>query len=142
VVSATDTYSGADVSLVCKEAAMGALRSGIMSMQERGVEIGDLRKEDLPPLHWEDFRLALDAVKPSVAAAELEHYVSWNRQFGSEPTPRQLDAFMRRYGNGGQAAAGVSGAAVPGAPPIAPSSAAAAPGIAGGAGGAADGRGW
>ena len=114
VVEATAGYSGSDVSNVCKEAAMGALRSGIMAMQASGADISGLSKADLPPLRFEEFRLALQSVKSSVAPSELVHYTKWNAEFGSEPDKRMLETYAKKYGGGDGESGSIS---TSGAPP-------------------------
>lgn len=95
VVRASDGYSGADVTQVCKEAAMGALRAGFTrALMAAGVGAGgmqSIRKEDLPPIQAQDFRNAFESVKPTVAASELVHYIKWNREFGAEPSRTALE---------------------------------------------------
>jgi SpoVK/Ycf46/Vps4 family AAA+-type ATPase len=89
IVARSDGYSGADITNLCKEASMHALRSALpmtgataMSRASRDA-IKAVRKEDVPPIGMPDFKRAFQTVKPSVAASELTPYETWNRQFGS-----------------------------------------------------------
>jgi len=55
-------------------------------MERRAVS-----KADLPPITFTHFTDAFEAVKASVSASELDHYVKWNREFGSEASPKALE---------------------------------------------------
>lgn len=79
LVNATEGYSGADIRLLCREAAMAPLRDAthLLADWER-LSITDLR-----PLQKKDFKEALRRIRPSVAPTELIRYEEWNRVFGS-----------------------------------------------------------
>ena len=75
LVRQTKGYSGADLHILCSEAALAPLRS-----------LSDIRcvaAETLPPISLQDFLLALQAVRPSVASRDLEGLQRWNAEFGS-----------------------------------------------------------
>ena len=76
IAVATDGYSGADLNGVCREAAMGPLRSvkGFLT----SVSLGDIR-----PVEMKDFQAALKRQKPSVGKNEVGRYEKWNSEFGS-----------------------------------------------------------
>ena len=73
----TDGYSGADMANLCREAAMGPIRSIDKSLIETG-EIDTLR-----PINEEDFVCALRQVKASVSNQDLEQYEVWNNKYGA-----------------------------------------------------------
>ncbi|KAI1303210.1 Fidgetin-like protein 1 [Halotydeus destructor] len=77
VAEKTAGYSGADVKTLCKEAAMGPLRTAM----DNG-SISDIKVEDLRPVDFSDFESALDAVMSSVSPDEIEHYIKFNQQYG------------------------------------------------------------
>lgn len=75
----TEGYSGADLKGLCREAAMGPLRSAKSMLSNIAVD-------DIRPVMLRDFIQATRRIKPSVGESELERYVKWNEQFGSFPT--------------------------------------------------------
>lgn len=75
LVRMTKGYSGADLHILCSEAALAPLRS-----------MGDIRSvaaDTLPPVSIQDFLSALQAVRPSVAPRDLDSLQRWNAEFGS-----------------------------------------------------------
>lgn len=79
LVKATEGYSGADIRLLCREAAMAPLREAT----EQLMDWERLSVTDLRPLRRQDFKEALCRIRPSVGPSELTRYESWNQQFGS-----------------------------------------------------------
>ncbi|XP_074275295.1 ATPase family AAA domain-containing protein FIGL1 [Silene latifolia] len=75
----TQGYSGSDMKNLVKDASMGPLRDAL----RQGIEITRLNKEDMRPVTVQDFRDALQEVRPSVSPNELGVYENWNKQFGS-----------------------------------------------------------
>jgi len=73
-------YSGSDIKLVCKEAAMQAVR-GIFSVLEE-KDGGNLEKITVRTITTEDVQRALDKTRPS-AAHFGDKYQLWQQQFGS-----------------------------------------------------------
>jgi SpoVK/Ycf46/Vps4 family AAA+-type ATPase len=73
----TDGYSGADMANLCKEAAMGPIRSLDYSQMEA------IRPEDVRSINFDDFQMALKQVKASVSNKDLQMYHDWNSQYGS-----------------------------------------------------------
>lgn len=72
----TDGYSGADVDNLCREAALGPVRS----VQDLSV----IQQEaDLRPVNRSDFADALTQVRASVSNKDLELYLEWNEAYGS-----------------------------------------------------------
>lgn len=75
----TEGYSGSDMKNLVKDASMGPLREAL----RKGIDIANLKKEDMRPVMFQDFKSALQEVRPSVSQNELAIYEEWNRQFGS-----------------------------------------------------------
>ncbi|KAL8538422.1 hypothetical protein ACS0TY_000429 [Phlomoides rotata] len=75
----TEGYSGSDMKNLVKDASMGPLREAL----QQGIEITQLKKEDMRPVNLQDFEKALQEVRPSVSPNELGTYEKWNEQFGS-----------------------------------------------------------
>jgi hypothetical protein len=76
LVSRTEGYSGADLSLLCKDAVLMPMRD--VSHLAAVIEIDSVRK-----VVKQDFVRALTMVRPSVDMKELTAMVEWNRTFGS-----------------------------------------------------------
>ncbi|XP_063059700.1 katanin p60 ATPase-containing subunit A-like 1 [Engraulis encrasicolus] len=75
-------YSGADITNVCRDAAMMAMRRRIQGLCPE--EIRALSKEELQmPVTMEDFEITLKKISKSVSAADLEKYDGWMAEFGS-----------------------------------------------------------
>ncbi|XP_039179547.1 katanin p60 ATPase-containing subunit A-like 1 isoform X1 [Crotalus tigris] len=75
-------YSGADITNVCRDASLMAMRRRINGLSPE--EIRALSKEDLQmPVMKGDFDLALKKISKSVSAADLEKYEQWMSEFGS-----------------------------------------------------------
>lgn len=79
VVKKTEGFSGADMSTLCKEAALGSVRAVIRA--RGGAK--NLANTDLPPISLADFDAALRHVKASVSSADLGNYEEWDRKFGA-----------------------------------------------------------
>ncbi|KAM7267183.1 hypothetical protein ACFE04_009349 [Oxalis oulophora] len=75
----TEGYSGSDMKNLVKDASMGPLREAL----KHGIQITNLKKEDMRPVTLKDFEDALQEVRPSVSLNELGVYDEWNKQFGS-----------------------------------------------------------
>ena len=75
-------YSGADVTTVCRDAAMMGMRRKIEGKSIE--EIQAMRKEELNlPATMIDFEEVLKRVSPSVSKDVLEKYEKWMQEFGS-----------------------------------------------------------
>lgn len=72
----TEGYSGADMKALCSEAALGPIRGYSMS------DLQSLRGNEVRPVNYQDFELALRRVKATVDHAELEAYFQWDKAFG------------------------------------------------------------
>ncbi|XP_042357820.1 fidgetin-like protein 1 [Plectropomus leopardus] len=76
VVTATDGFSGADMTQLCREAALGPIRSIQLS------DIATITADQVRPILYSDFQEALKTVRPSVSSKDLELYEEWNKTFG------------------------------------------------------------
>ncbi|XP_060896872.1 fidgetin-like protein 1 [Labrus mixtus] len=76
VVTATEGFSGADMTQLCKEAALGPIRSIQLS------DIATITADEVRPIIYSDFQEALKTVRPSVSSKDLELYEEWNKTFG------------------------------------------------------------
>lgn len=79
IVKKTEGYSGADMSTLCKEAALCTVRAIIRA--RGGAK--NLGNDDLPPISLSDFDAALRLVKASVSDADLGIYEDWDKKFGA-----------------------------------------------------------
>ncbi len=69
-------YSGADISLVCREALMRPIRE----LDASGLLEDPNSKPRNPNMN--DFLMAIKKIKPSVSPDEITRYEEWNQQFG------------------------------------------------------------
>uniref|UniRef100_A0A8C4Q3N6 Katanin p60 ATPase-containing subunit A1 n=1 Tax=Eptatretus burgeri TaxID=7764 RepID=A0A8C4Q3N6_EPTBU len=77
-----DGYSGADITNVCRDASMMAMRRRIQGLTPE--EIRNLSRDELQmPTTMDDFNVALQKVSKSVSASDLERYTQWMGEFGS-----------------------------------------------------------
>ena len=76
-MSRTRGYSGADMANLCRDAALGPIRSLDMAAIE------NVSSADIRPVSMDDFELALRQVKPSVSEQDLQSYKEWDSRFGS-----------------------------------------------------------
>lgn len=75
-------YSGADITTVCRDAAMMDMRRRIEGLSIE--EITALPKDQLNfPCKMDDFLETLTKVSPSVSKGDLEKYEKWMQEFGS-----------------------------------------------------------
>ena len=75
-------YSGADISNICRDAAMMILRRKI-----KGLKVDDIKSLNLTtmndPITMQDFKDAIIKIKPSVSKEDILRYVEWTDKFGS-----------------------------------------------------------
>lgn len=76
VVTSTEGFSGADMTQLCREAALGPIRSIQLS------DIATITADQVRPILYSDFQEALKTVRPSVSAKDLELFEEWNKTFG------------------------------------------------------------
>ena len=81
---ATEGYSGFDVHLVCREAAMMPMRQLLETFTPQEL---NLMKQNgsllIAPVSLKDFFAAIHNTKPSVSADSIGRYLSWDEEFGS-----------------------------------------------------------
>ncbi len=77
VVSRTGGYSGADMAYLCRDAALGPVRSLDYS------RIETISTDEIRPVNLGDFEGALRQVKASVSDQDLRMYQDWNTRYGS-----------------------------------------------------------
>ncbi|XP_035827724.1 fidgetin-like protein 1 isoform X2 [Aplysia californica] len=73
----TDGYSGADMNNLCREAALGPIRSIPLE------QIETITSDQVRPITLKDFQDALLQVRASVSSKDLQLYEEWNHTFGS-----------------------------------------------------------
>ncbi|KFM75987.1 hypothetical protein X975_02868, partial [Stegodyphus mimosarum] len=82
VANSLEGYSGADITNVCRDASMMAMRRKIAGLTPE--EIRSLPKEELElPVSPDDFREAIKKINKSVSKEDLEKYEKWMAEFGS-----------------------------------------------------------
>ncbi|BFZ23961.1 hypothetical protein BsWGS_26999 [Bradybaena similaris] len=77
IVDKTEGYSGADMTNLCREAALGPIRSIPFEMMET------VTPDQVRPVMYEDFEGALLQVRASVSSKDLQLYTDWNQTYGS-----------------------------------------------------------
>ncbi|KAH7440246.1 hypothetical protein KP509_04G098000 [Ceratopteris richardii] len=81
MVEATEGYSGSDIRIVCKEAAMRPLRR-LMSLLELNERNGETDMPEMGPVTQEDVDVALKITRPS-AHLLASRYQKFNEEYGS-----------------------------------------------------------
>jgi len=81
IAERTEGYSGSDITLVCKEAAMRPLRRLLANIDAHPNPHGPPPQPG--PITTDDIEAALNAVRPSVSGL-VQRYADWEGEFGSE----------------------------------------------------------
>ena len=82
IANKLDGFSGADVTIVCRDASMMGMRRKIEGLSIEQIQA--MPKEDLNlPAKMDDFLQVLKRVSPSVSKNDLEKYEKWMQEFGS-----------------------------------------------------------
>ncbi|XP_069768161.1 fidgetin-like protein 1 isoform X2 [Narcine bancroftii] len=76
IIEQSEGFSGADMTQLCREAALGPIRSIQIA------DISTITPEQVPPITYMDFKNAFVNVRPSVSLKDLELYEEWNKTFG------------------------------------------------------------
>lgn len=75
-------YSGADITNVCRDAAMMSLRKKIIGLKPEQIRL--LAKDEIDlPVTLTDFHDAISKCNKSVSKQDLERYEKWMAEFGS-----------------------------------------------------------
>ncbi|PWZ11807.1 Katanin p60 ATPase-containing subunit A-like 2 [Zea mays] len=82
LVEKTEGYSGSDIRLVCKEAAMQPLRRVMAVLEGRKEEVPEGELPEVGPVTTEDIELALRNTRPS-AHLHAHRYEKFNQDYGS-----------------------------------------------------------
>lgn len=96
IAHSTEGYSGADIANLCSEAAMQAIRELPKIMFTKELNPSDVSQNEflsilslrilflqIRPMSVVDFHKSLKSAKPSVSQDDLQHYIDWNKLFGS-----------------------------------------------------------
>ncbi|RMX52406.1 hypothetical protein pdam_00019564 [Pocillopora damicornis] len=75
IVQHTHGYSGSDMANLCREAALGPIRSI--------TDIQCIDADQVRPILFKDFDEALHQVRASVSEKDLDLYIQWNKLYGS-----------------------------------------------------------
>ena len=82
IAEAMDGYSGADITNVCRDASMMAMRRKIAGLTPE--QIRSLSKDELElPVSPDDFYEAIRKINKSVSADDLKKYDKWMAEYGS-----------------------------------------------------------
>lgn len=87
LVNGTQGYSGADIFMVCREAAMFPMRRKMLEIQLQGglnpEAIQKLKQDINIPITMQDLEEALKNVGRSVSNDDMEAFDKWKGEFGS-----------------------------------------------------------
>ncbi|XP_076064208.1 katanin p60 ATPase-containing subunit A-like 2 [Oratosquilla oratoria] len=81
LASISDGYSGSDIKVVCKEAAMTCLRKVFSVLEDFSVEDDQLPELQLEAITMADVEAALSRTRP--AQSNSQKYSEWHSKFGS-----------------------------------------------------------
>ena len=82
VIEMLNNYSGADITAVCRDAALMSMRKAIKG--KTPAEIKALHKSDVEkPVTMEDFTTAIERCTMSVQLRDVKRYEQWVKQYGS-----------------------------------------------------------
>ena len=90
-----DGYSGADVQLVCRDAAMAPMRAAIAGKSPDEIVALQTKGELEGEITARDFLGAVETTPPSIAPGSLRRFEAWNAEFGCElraPPVREAEA--------------------------------------------------
>lgn len=77
IAKLAEGFSGADMKGLCQEAAMHPVREIDTN------DISDISLDEVRPISFNDFKLALSTCRPSVSQDDLGSYIKWDQTFGS-----------------------------------------------------------
>ena len=83
LASQMEGFSGADVRIVCREAAMMPLRRLLVDKNPATIQAMRAAGElDVPRVMNSDLVAALFNTMPSVCRNDVENFIRWDREFG------------------------------------------------------------
>ncbi|XP_014614498.1 PREDICTED: fidgetin-like protein 1 isoform X3 [Polistes canadensis] len=77
IAQQAEGYSGADMKTLCTEASMGPIRCIPYNVLQ------EIPSDEITPVTLQDFKEALQNVRPSVSQSDLAIYVNWDRTYGT-----------------------------------------------------------
>lgn len=81
LIKKSEHYSGADITVVCREASMMPMRKKLLG--NKMEDLKNMTEIANEPLSMDYFNAALDNIKPSVNVSKLSDYSKWMSEFGS-----------------------------------------------------------
>merc|ERR1740117_2105100 len=82
LANASDGFSGADITNLCRDAAMMSMRRAITGLTADMIK--NLKKDEIEsPITLEDFNAARKKISPSVHESDIRKYEKWMDEFGS-----------------------------------------------------------
>jgi katanin p60 ATPase-containing subunit A1 len=78
-----DGYSGADITVVCRDASLMALRKRIEGLSPEEIRSINTAEIKDTPITNKDFEEALSRVQSSVGKQDIENHLKWMNEFGS-----------------------------------------------------------
>mmetsp|Transcript_955 Transcript_955/g.2314 ORF Transcript_955/g.2314 Transcript_955/m.2314 type:complete len:522 (-) Transcript_955:4268-5833(-) len=82
----TEGYSGSDISILCRDAAMMPLRRKLIDLRKHGLSaevVNQIKGEVDVPITMDDLMQAVKNCNKSVGAENLEHYSTWMNEYGN-----------------------------------------------------------
>mmetsp|Transcript_22450 Transcript_22450/g.39721 ORF Transcript_22450/g.39721 Transcript_22450/m.39721 type:complete len:554 (-) Transcript_22450:6-1667(-) len=81
----TEGYSGADITILCRDASMMSLRKKIEQRRAQGLGLRQIGSEEEfeEPITQSDFLEACKKIQSSVGKEDLKKYDEWMKEFGS-----------------------------------------------------------
>lgn len=76
IAKLTEGYSGADMKVLCSEAAL-------MPIRQIASQISSIQANDVRPMSFNDFNEALKTMRASVSPEDLGQYEKWDKTYGS-----------------------------------------------------------
>ncbi|MBN3276088.1 FIGL1 protein, partial [Polyodon spathula] len=76
IIQHSEGFSGADMTQLCREAALGPIRSIQIT------DISTIASDQVRAIVYTDFKDALQTVRPTVSSKDLKLYEDWNKTFG------------------------------------------------------------
>mmetsp|Transcript_12379 Transcript_12379/g.14175 ORF Transcript_12379/g.14175 Transcript_12379/m.14175 type:complete len:452 (-) Transcript_12379:9-1364(-) len=82
LIKKTKGFSGADIAILCREAAMMPMRRKLAEGKVNFQELAKMEKELDVPICMADFKEALKNISKSVSKDNLDDYAKWMEEFG------------------------------------------------------------